>query len=332
MSIEAIASAIPSIKHTAQELALQTGAEEQFIRDKVGLNERFVLGPGETGLSLAAAACAKLFGNCELAPEQVDLLVYVTQNPDRRIPHNAPQLAEKLGLPKSCASFDLSLGCSGFAYGLNITEAFLLANRLENALLVTCDPYSRIMAAEDKATNAVFGDAAAACWITASGTRTRTTGYDFGTDGSGGDAIRIDAGGAAAPLVALDIAEGVAGHTRDALRLRMDGRGVFNFVNAQIPQSIAASLAKAGLQLADIDFFALHQGSYYMLKTLANRVGIPDDKLLVNIAAYGNTVSSTIPMLLEELLAKQEMRGKRVLFSGFGVGLSWATGILEFSR
>ena len=157
-------------------------------------------------------------------------------------------------------------------------------------------------------------------------------GLHFGTDGSGGDAIRIDAGGAEAPLVSLDLDEGVATYDRDALRLHMEGRDVFNFVNSRIPESIQASLSKAELGLEEIDWFALHQGSEYMLKTLARRVGIPGDKLLINIDKYGNTVSSTIPLLLETLIAEEDMTDRHVLISGFGVGLSWATGVLEFSR
>jgi 3-oxoacyl-[acyl-carrier-protein] synthase-3 len=339
MPLETIGIATPSKREDAAEIARQTGADEAFVREKVGVASRAVLGPGETGVSLASQACDALFAKSALRPEMIDLLVFVTQNPDRRIPHNAPALAAAIGAPMHCASFDLSLGCSGFVYGLSVVEAMLAAQGMSHALLVTCDPYSRIMAAEDKATNAVFGDAAAAVWVAAEGTGSgrggRLSGLDYGTDGSGADAIRIDAGGAAAPLVALDVApedgiEGVSLHTRDTLRLRMNGRDVFAFVNSRIPGSIANSLARAGLDPEAVDFFALHQGSAYMLTALAQRVRIPSEKLLMNIDRYGNTVSSTIPLLLEPLLDDNRLRGRKVLISGFGVGLSWATGILTF--
>lgn len=332
MSIEAITSAVPSIEHSAEDLAAQTGAEEAFIRDKVGVERRFVLGPDETGVGLAEAAARKLFETTDLEPGDVGLMVYVTQNPDRRIPHNAGDLADRLGLAKSLASFDLSLGCSGFVYALSVAEAFMIAQGIENALVVTCDPYSRIMAAEDKSTNAVFGDAAAATWLKRDG-RTVSKGFVFGTDGAGGDAIRVDAGGAAKPLVSVSDSGGVAPFERDALRLHMNGRDVFNFVNAVVPKTFKQSLEKADLTMDEIDWFALHQGSAYMLKALAKRAGIPMPKLRMNIAGYGNTVSSTVPMLLEDLMAQEDnMAGQRVMISGFGVGLSWATGILEFRR
>ncbi|MBM7069030.1 ketoacyl-ACP synthase III [Actibacterium sp. 188UL27-1] len=332
MSLEAVASAVPALHQTVEEIAAQCDADVEFVRTKVGVAGRYIMGPGETGIGLADAACTKLFTQTDLTAADIGLLVFVTQNPDRRLPNNAAGLAHALGLPKTVASFDLSLGCSGFVYGLSVTEAFLQAHGIENALLVTCDPYSRIMAPEDKATNAVFGDAATATLVTRSGTRSALSGLDFGTDGGGGDAIRIDAGGAAAPLVALDTGDGLQTGDRDAHRLIMEGRAVFNFVNATIPSSIANSLTKADLTLDDIDWFALHQGSEYMLDSLARRSRIPGEKVLKNIATYGNTVSSTIPLLVEQLLAQGKLDSRsRVLISGFGVGLSWATGVLTFS-
>ncbi|MEM8751963.1 MAG: ketoacyl-ACP synthase III [Pseudomonadota bacterium] len=332
MPLRAVGSAVPSVRHDAADIAAATGAEEAFIRDKVGVGTRYVLGPGETGVGLSAAACEALFAKSGLTAEAVDLIVFVTQTPDRRIPHNAPALAAAIGAREGCASFDVSLGCSGFVYGLSVVEAMIAAQGFENALLVTCDPYSRIMAAEDKATNAVFGDAAAACWIAADGPGARLSALDFGTDGAKGDAIRIDAGGAARPLVDLSRAEGADEPGRDALRLHMAGRDVFNFVNLKIPGSIAATLEKAGLKAGDVDAYALHQGSAYMLQALAKRAGLPSEKVAMNIGRYGNTVSSTIPLLLEEMIDAGPMAGRRVVISGFGVGLSWATGLLTFDE
>lgn len=332
MSIEAIGTAVPSRKETAADIAAATGAEEAFVRDKVGIHTRHILAPDETGLDLAEAAVRDLIATSGRDLADVGLLIYVTQNPDRRIPHNAAPLAHRLGLSHSLASFDLSLGCSGFVYGLSVAEAMLAAQNIDHAILVTCDPYSRIMDGGDKSTNAVFGDAAAATWVSRAGTRTTLSAVDFGTDGGHADAIRIDAGGAAAPLVSLDVAEGVTSFERDALRLHMEGRDVFNFVNGTVPKSLNACLDKAGLTMDDIDLFALHQGSAYMLQALARRVRIPPEKLMMNIDRYGNTVSSTIPLLLAPLLTDPKPEPRKVLISGFGVGLSWATGLLEFEN
>jgi 3-oxoacyl-[acyl-carrier-protein] synthase-3 len=327
MPLEAIRWALPSRHETAIDIARQTGGDEAFIRDKVGVAERYLLGPGETGVGLAAAAARKLCDEAGLAPGTIDLVVFVTQNPDRKLPQNSAMLCAELALPAAVASFDLALGCSGYVYGLSLCEALLAQWHARNALLVTCDPYSRIMAAEDLATNAVFGDAATASWISRDGSGARLGRCDFGTDGGGGEALRIDRGGAVAPLVALGQA-GVACGARDDHRLRMDGRAVFDFVLRRMPASIARCLEANDLAPEEVDAYALHQGSAFMLRALARQARIPDEKLLMNIARYGNTVSSTVPMLLAERGPRIGSRGDVTLVSGFGVGLSWATGVL----
>jgi 3-oxoacyl-[acyl-carrier-protein] synthase III len=162
MSIEAIGFAVPSIRQSAADVAAATAADPTFVSNKVGLAERYILGDEESGISLATSACTALLGQPGLAGLSPDLLVCITQNPDRRIPHNSPGIAAALGLPTTIASFDISLACSGYVYGVQIVEGFLQQCGMRHAILVTCDPYSRIMAQEDKDTNCIFGDAATA--------------------------------------------------------------------------------------------------------------------------------------------------------------------------
>ena len=331
MGIRSIACAVPGTVHTAADISAMTGADEAFVSDKVGVRRRHVLGADETGVGLSVEACENLFKRHPDLRAAIDLVVCVTQTPDRRIPHNSAGIAAGLGLPHRVAAFDISLGCSGYVYGLDVVQGFLKAAGMRHGLLVTCDPYSRIIAAEDRDTNCVFGDAATVTWISADDEGSITLATDFGTDGGGGDAIEVPVGGAAAPLVSILGLEQGRADTRDELRLHMRGRAVFNFVMTTIPDSIAACLAKAGLGLDEIDFAALHQGSLYMLDALARRAGIPPGKVLKNIEAYGNTVSSTIPMLLADLESDDRLVGSTVLMSGFGVGLSWGTKIVRFS-
>ena len=330
MSIESFSYALPSIKNSYRDIAEATGADPNFIRDKVGLRERYVLGPDESSVSLSVKACENLFTRIDGLREEVELLVCVTQNPDRRIPHNAGLVAENLGLSNQLASFDVSLGCSGYVYGVQIVEAFLASTGMETAVLVTCDPYSRVMALENRDTNAVFGDAATATLIRANGDRSFILSADFGTDGSGADGIRIPAGGALKPFVSLNSEEATKTYSRDQLRLHMEGRAVFNFVMTKIPYSINCCLAKANRSIDEIDHFILHQGSTYMLKALTKRAKIPLEKTPINMDRYGNTVSSTLPLLLAELDEKEKLKGTLVLLSGFGVGLSWGSMLVKF--
>jgi len=326
--IEQITFSLPSVLHTAADLALMSGADETFIREKVGVSQRYVLGPDETGIDLASQACRYLFERVPDLSDQVDLLICVTETPDRRIPFNAAGIVTRLGLPRNVASFDVALGCSGYVYGVKIAESFLAGAGLSNAVLVTCDPYSRIIDPSDKSTNCVFGDAATATWISREGDGGRMVAWDFGTDGSQGDAIAIPKGGAAYPLMAVLSDKSQLDH--DDLRLHMNGRGVFNFVNSVVPTSIAKCLEAADKSVDEVDLFALHQGSTYMLDAMARRARLPPNKVLKNMSKYGNTVSSSIPLLLAEAQQDSPLLGKTVLMSGFGVGLSWATALVEF--
>lgn len=329
MRLRNIFSAIPEGRWDAKKVAALTESDEAFITEKVGVVERGILGPNENGTTLSLTACRKLFQNSELRPDDVELLVCVTQNPDYRIPQNSALLQAAAGLPDRCASFDISLGCSGYIYALQICKGFMLINEIENGIIVTCDPYSKVIAANDKNTMAVFGDAATVTWMN-SNEGGRLGKSDFGTNGSEADSLMINAGGAIKPILSVHD-KSLKEYTKEDIRIRMDGRRVFNFVLSKVPESIERCLAINELTMDDIDYFALHQGSLYMLKALAKRAGIPDSKLCLNINRYGNTVSSSVPLLLEDLKNQGSLLpDKNILISGFGVGLSWGTSVLQF--
>lgn len=330
MRVRAIASAIPQTVYSAEEIAAWLGTDARFIRDKVGVDRRAFLAPAETGVSLATQAVDRLLSEADVDRGSIELLAYVTQNPDYRIPHNSALLQAAAELPRSIAAFDIGLGCSGYPYALTISKGFMSAQGLRRAIVVTCDPYSRVMRRDDKATVAVFGDAATATLLDCDGTGEIGLG-DFGTDGSGKSCLVIPAGSAARPIWSIQDAGPSLSEPPDDYRLHMNGRAVFDFVMREVPGSISRTLMRNNLGLDEIDYFAIHQGSLYMLNNLANEVGIPSQKLLVNIEKVGNTVSSTIPLLLEEQMRSKEQLKGRALISGFGVGLSWGSLPLTFS-
>jgi 3-oxoacyl-[acyl-carrier-protein] synthase-3 len=325
--IQAIASAVPARVEDARAIAEATGSDVDFIMNKVGIRQRHVLGSDESGVDLAEAACRRLFETNGIKPGGIELLVFVTQTPDYPIPHNSALLAARLGMDIHLAAFDINLGCSGYVYALSLVEHMLAGEGFETGLLVTCDPYSKIVAKDDKATNAVFGDAATATLIQRSGGIATVGRCDYGTDGRGHDALIREVGGARHPLLA-EAGAAAPIYDREAVRLKMKGREVFNFVLGRIPESVNRCLARNDLSLVQIDRFAFHQGSRQMVQQLAARIGAPAEKLLFNIDRYGNTVSSTIPLLLEDEIARRPAPGCRILVSGFGVGLSWATNVV----
>ena len=333
MKLRAVAAALPERAVASDEIARWSGLAEKFIADKIGIASRRFLAPDETPLSLAKRACEALFAKApELERAKVGALIVVTQNPDFRIPHSSALLQQALGLPTGVACFDIGLGCSGYVYGLSALKGLMLAEGIRDGLLVTCDPYSRIMGRADRDTIALFGDAATASWLSAEA-GAEIGRMDWGTDGAGAENLIVPAGGATRPLAGIDTPPGQEGAAQAAdLHLRMNGRGIFNFMMQRLPGTLQACLEKNGVQREAIDYFVLHQASRFLLETLGSKLEIPARKMPVNLEKVGNTVSSSIPLLLSEMEDAGSLRGKTVLVSGFGVGLSWASNILRFPQ
>ena len=329
MKLRAIGYALPARAVDSAEIARWSGLDEKFIREKIGIASRRFLADGETPAQLALRACEDLLAKApQLERARVKLLVLVTQNPDFKIPHSSALLQQSLGLPNNVGCFDINLGCSGYVYALSVVKGLMLSEGVEDALLVTCDPYSRIMAPADRDTVALFGDAATATWLS-SREGAEIGRLDWGTDGAGAENLIVRAGGSARPLSCLDHPDARIDNPAD-IRLHMNGRGIFSFMIERLPGTLKACLEKNGLAEGAVDYYVLHQASRFMLQTLATRLRIPADKVPMNLERVGNTVSSSIPLLLAELGEKRALRGKTVLISGFGVGLSWASNILRF--
>jgi len=332
MKLRDIAFAVPGTRFSSQEISAWSGLEQSFIENRIGVQSRAFLGVEEAPSQLAASACEALLSRPGApARSDIGLLVMVTQTPDYKIPHSSALLQRDLGFESGTACFDINLGCSGFVYALSIVRAMMQAEGMSDAIIVTCDTYSRIMGRADRDTVALFGDAATATWLSASA-GAEIGKADFGTDGHKSEHLIVRRGGGAEPIAALFSGGAKDAEASDAgFRLHMNGRGIFNFMMERIPRSVALALEKNGLTTDQIDYFVFHQGSKFLLDHLARHLGLPDEKVPSNVANYGNTVSSSVPLLLAELMMQEDgLAGKKVLVSGFGVGLSWATNILRF--
>lgn len=299
LGIKAIASYIPEGRASNLALVQRFDIDEAFLTDKIGVLERAIKAPDQDTSDLARLAL-----DCLLRQENVDagaiqVLAVVTQNPDRKIPHVSAFVHGSAGLAESCAVFDISLGCSGYVYGIAIVRALMLAQGLTCGVLITADPYSKIIDAEDRNTVLLFGDAATATLI--------------GTDPVWSiEALTLKSRGK----------EWAAIRTEND-KFVMDGRAVFNFAATTIPRDLAAMLANIGITPDQVDHYVLHQGSRFIVKTIAERLRQPLEKFPIAIEHCGNTVSSTIPLIAERLIRDRSARN--VVMSGFGVGLSWAS-------
>lgn len=307
IGIKAIASYVPTRGIDNIGHALEIGETEEFIRNKIGAVHLPRKESEQETSDLAVLAVQSLLDKCpELDKVKVDAIVLVSQNPDGEgLPHTAAILQNKLGLPVTVATFDVSLGCSGYVYGLFVLKGFLEASGLENGILVTCDPYSKIVYMNDRVTSLLFGDAATATWL-GENPEWELDAVAYGTNGAGAEYLKTE-----------------------QKRLYMNGRQVFNFAITQVEPHIKQLLERQMLAAEDIDLFCLHQGSAAIVDAIAKRFGELSDRFVKDMLETGNTVSSSIPLLLEKHAFGSD--AKRILISGFGVGLSWATAIISKS-
>lgn len=286
------------------------------LERKTGVSTRHVVAPGTTAVDLAARACEALL-ETGITASSIGGLILITQSPDYFLPTSACILQERLGLPTTCAAFDVNLGCSGFVYGLSIAGAMIESAGCDNVLLVCADTYTRYIATDDRSCRPIFSDGAAATLLSRSG-RACLGPFVFGTDGSG-------AGN-------LIVAEGASRRPGQA-RIAMDGAKVFMFTMARVPECVERLLERAGTTLEEIDLFIFHQASQVVLDNVARRLGLAPSRMYSNLARVGNLVSASIPVALKDAEDAGVLRdGYRVALVGFGVGYSWAGCVLRWNR
>lgn len=277
--------------------------DKSFVKDKVGFVSlaRMASDNGENTLELCMRALENLQRRLPAFDVScVDFLCVCTQNGEYQIPHTSALLHGKLNLSPQCATFDLNLGCSGYIYSLDVARHFMQGNDFTNGLVFTCDPYSKIVSPTDKNTDLIFGDAATVTLLTQDGN------WQLGK-----------------PQYLTKGSEAKALIKKDDSPLFMDGRKIFNFVLREGSLIIRKCLEINALSIDDVDKYLFHQASLYVVKNLAHQLRISQDKVPFTSQEYGNTVSSSIPILLQDLLCNETYRS--FLLCGFGVGLSLAT-------
>lgn len=331
-SIRAISVHLPEKILDNAELVRQFGTwTEQKILAKTGITKRHVV-EGELVSDLATAAGERLFAEHGIDRSEVDFLLLCTECPDYFLPATACIVQDRLGLRRNVGAFDYNLGCSGFIYGLAVAKGLIVGGLARNVLLITSDTISRAVHPRDKSTRTIFGDAAAAVLI--DGDDAGGIGeFSLGTDGSGASKLIIPAGAWAQPSSEETRAETTNrwGNTRTPENLYMDGPEILNFTLEVAPPCMDEILKKNGAALDDIKLVVLHQASITVLEKLRDELGIPEEKFVVDIGEYGNTVSCTIPIALRDAEADGRVKsGDRVLVMGFGVGLSWGGTVLTW--
>lgn len=291
-----------------------------LIYKKTGIWQRHIAAPDECASDLGVAAAEKLFAEFKIDRSSIDFLLFCTQTPDYPLPTTACLIQDRLGLPKSVGALDFNLGCSGFVYGLALADGLIRSGTARRVLLITAETYSKYIDPTDRSLRTIFGDGAAATLVEASAEPSLGS-FVFGTDGSGGDMLLVTEGGARPPHTAIQPRK----RKRWPSSLYMDGPELVKFSLDIAPPLIDNVLGRAEWTRDKIDMFLIHQATLFMLDHLRERLSLDREHTPEALKDYGNTVSSTIPILIRDLRDSGRLKpGKRTLMLGFGVGLSWA--------
>ena len=301
------------------------------IFKKTGIYSRHVSSETEFTSDLAVKAAERLFAEHGIDPISVGSVILVTQTPDFILPTTACIVHDQLGLSSSVGAFDINLGCSGFVYGLAVAKGLVESGQSSSVLLLTSDTYTKLINPHDKSVRTVFGDGATATWITGGGSDNCMRGFSQGTDGSGAGKLLVPNGSLRKAAHLNPSAEPKNRSLKDSrFDLYMDGPGIFEFTLRTVGPLLETTLLKAGLSVKDVDYFVFHQANRFMLEHIVSKTKLPSDKCPIVMENWGNTISSTIPMALNQIMSEKSSEPKsRILLAGFGVGLSWAGMVIE---
>jgi len=324
VSITGIGSNAPERILTNEELSKMVDTSDEWIVARTGIRERRVAGQEEALTDLALPAARQALGAADVNPKELDLLIVATVTPDMTFPATAALMAAELGA-HDAAAYDLSAGCTGFMYAVAQAYGMLAGGICRRALVVGGDVLSKIVDWSDRTTCIVFGDGAGAVVME----RVESggfMGFELGADGAGGLQLYLPAGGSREPTTAETVAE--HGHY-----VHMNGREVFKFATRVLVSSAQKLLDQLGLTVDDIDLYVPHQANVRIIKHAVERLGIPEEKVVINVDRYGNTSSGSIPLALAEAVRDKRVdKGDIVLMTGMGAGLTWGSGVIEWTK
>lgn len=298
------------------------GYDADWILQRTGIRERRHAPADMATSDMAVAAAKQCIEQIDANPDEIDLIIVATMTPDVPIPSTACIVQEQLGM--KAPAFDINAACAGFVYALSTGMQFVHSGASQLALVVGADKNSNIVDPANKKTFPIFGDGAGAVLLGNRVDDTATTTYTLGADGTGKDLLMQRAGGSRLPMTSDLIGT-------EFQYLKMDGRPVFKWAVRMLSETIQDVVHHAGLTLDDLDLVVLHQANMRIIDAAAEDLGIPKEKLEINVDRYGNTSAASIPLGLNDAARAGRLKeGDRVLVCGFGAGLAWGTAILQW--
>jgi 3-oxoacyl-[acyl-carrier-protein] synthase-3 len=287
-----------------------------------GVEESYHVNENQTAGDLAFAAARHLLERLNIPPESIGLLIFVVTYPDYFAPATASVLQKRLGLSTDCLAFDMNLGCSGFVVGLQTVGSLLKNSNARRALLLIGDSTSKVVSPQDKS-RMLFGDGGAAALLE-SDDSAEPMHFGVRTDGGRFKSIIVPAGAFRLPEAPAAAVLWADGNTRSDYHVFMDGPNVFSFTMTDVPALVKEFLEHYGLDIENFDSAVFHQPNAFILKHLAKKIKLPQEKMPLSLDRYGNTSGVSVPVTLSDLYGEVPGGRKYVLLSAFGVGLSWA--------
>lgn len=334
VGIKAMAAAVPSqvIDNYKYDLDIFPEEDVKKVVDKVGVYERRFADENTCSSDLCFAAAEKLFEDNDIDRSEIDLLVFISQTPDYRMPATSYLLQDRLGIPMSCISFDVNLGCAGFLYGLSIVYSFMEKNGLRKALLLDGETRSKVYSRKDRRAAFIFGDAGIAALVERD-EKYGESHFSLNSDGSRGELIMIPAGGYRKMSSVETLKEHVIdeyGNARTDEQAFMKGADVFNFVIVEIPKDIKRLMAAACEDIQTMDYYIFHQANAFINNYVAKKMKLDKERIPWTIQKFGNTSSVSVPLTIVSELQGKLNENKKLMLSAFGVGMAWGTAVVPF--
>ena len=318
ISITGLGCKVPDRIVTNDEIARLVDTSDEWIIERTGIRERRMAAESEALSDIALPACRDALAQAGLEGKDIDLLIVATVTPDMAFPSTGAILADQLGATDA-AAYDLSAGCTGFMYALAQGYGMVAAGLAKRALIVGGDVLSKILDWDDRATLVLFGDGAGAVVLEAVPEQ-GFLGFELGADGAGGANLWLPGSGSR--------------YFDDPDKyVKMNGREVFKFATRILVQSAEALLAACEVSIDDVDVYIPHQANMRIIDHATRKLGVPSERVVINVDRYGNTSSGSIPLALADAAADGRLRpGRLVLMTGMGAGLTWGSALMRWTK
>lgn len=333
VGISSLAAAVPKrVINNYEYTEFFPKEEVKEVVDKIGVYERRFTDDKTTSSDLCFAAAEKLLTDNNIDRSEIDLLVFISQTPDYRMPATSVILQHRLNLSNNTIAFDINLGCSAFIYGMSVVYSMMENSGLRKALILDGETRSKVYSAKDRRTAFIFGDAGVAALVERANKFGESV-FSLNSDGSRENLIKINAGGYRMPSTPETLKEKVVdeyGNIRSEEHGYMNGGDVFTFVNREVPRDIKKTLDYAKKDKDSFDYIIFHQANNFINSHVAKKLKLDTDKIPSTIEKYGNTSSVSVPLTIVSELKDKMFGKKELLLSAFGVGMTWATAVVPF--